>query len=52
MEEKLEQIGLDPKEAKVYLAMLELGETTVARIAQKSKIKRTTAYDLVDSLKN
>lgn len=50
LRDELEKIGLDPKEAAVYLAMLELGETTIARLAKKSKIKRTTVYDVVNSL--
>lgn len=48
---KLEQIGLTEKEAKVYLACLELGATTIERISKKSGIKRTTIYDVIKSLK-
>jgi HTH-type transcriptional regulator, sugar sensing transcriptional regulator len=47
----LQEIGLTEKEAKVYLAMLALGETTVNKIAQTSEVKRTTIYPLIDSLK-
>lgn len=45
-------IGLDfsHKEAAVYLALLELGRSTVARIARKAEINRTTGYDILDSL--
>jgi len=49
---KLEQIGLSEKEVKVYLACLELGETTVDRISKKSGIKRTTLYDIIDNLRD
>ena len=48
---ELEKIGLNKNEAKVYLAALELGETTVARLAQKSKVKRSTVYLSIDTLK-
>ncbi len=48
---KLEKAGLSNKEARVYLAALELGETTIARLAQKSGVKRATVYLMVDSLK-
>ncbi len=48
---ELKGIGLSEKEAKVYLASLELGETNISRIAKQSKIKRTTTYLIVDSLK-
>ncbi|KKR21244.1 MAG: Transcriptional regulator, TrmB [Candidatus Moranbacteria bacterium GW2011_GWA2_39_41] len=50
--EDLIKIGLDKKEAQLYLCLLELGETNLARISQKSNIKRTTCYDIVESLKN
>ena len=47
---KLKRLGLKEKHAKIYLATLELGETTIKRIAQKSGIKRTTIYGLLDDL--
>lgn len=49
--EKLEKAGLTEKEAKTYLAILELGEATIAEIAKKSDIKRSTVYDILDLLK-
>lgn len=48
----LQEIGLTKKEAKIYLAALELGETTIQRIAKKSGVKRATIYRIVDELKN
>ncbi len=49
---KLTNIGvLTEKEAATYLAILELGETTIQRISQKAQIKRTTLYDVIESLK-
>jgi sugar-specific transcriptional regulator TrmB len=51
MQKELEKIGLNKKEVKVYLALLELGQTTIARIADKAKIKRTTVYDVIKTLK-
>ncbi|MBT4277140.1 hypothetical protein HOD96_00110 [Candidatus Falkowbacteria bacterium] len=47
----LQKIGLNEKEAKVYLASLELGETNIQRISKKSGVKRTTVYDILESLK-
>lgn len=47
----LQTIGLNEKEARIYLALLELGETSIERISEKAKIKRTTLYDVVNSLK-
>ncbi len=46
----LRNIGLSDKAAKVYLAALELGEATIQQLAEKSDIKRTTAYYTVDEL--
>lgn len=48
---ELEKLNLSPREADVYVALLELGETSIERISQKSKIKRTTIYDVIKTLK-
>jgi len=47
----LRNLGLNEKEAKIYLACLELGSATVQEVAQKSSIKRTNIYNLLGSLK-
>lgn len=47
----LQQIGLTEKESNLYLATLELGEANIQQLAKKSEIKRTTAYDIIESLK-
>jgi len=44
---ELEKQGLDPKKTKVYLVILELGRATIIEISKKTKIKRTTVYDIV-----
>jgi HTH-type transcriptional regulator, sugar sensing transcriptional regulator len=49
--EKLQKIGLTEKEAKVYASLLELGETSIQRVAKKAKIKRTSVYNVIDTLK-
>lgn len=46
----LKQIGLEEKQAKIYLACLELGETSIKDIAKKSGVKRTTIYDVIDDM--
>lgn len=51
IKDELIEIGLAENEAKTYLAALELGETTIARIAKKSGVKRTTTYLAVETLK-
>jgi len=50
LEEALEKYGLSDKEAKIYLACLELGSATALEIAKKSKITRSTVYSVLDSL--
>jgi sugar-specific transcriptional regulator TrmB len=44
------KLGLSEKEAKVYIATLELGASTVQNIAQKAAINRPTAYVVLESL--
>lgn len=46
----LQNLGLEPKEAVIYLALLELGEATILAISRKSGIKRPTAYLVLRSL--
>jgi len=46
----LEGLGLQPKEAKVYLATLELGSSPVSAIANKAKINRVSTYDILEKL--
>jgi len=48
----LKQIGLEEKQAKIYLACLELGETSIKEIARKSGVKRTSVYDVIDEMIN
>jgi HTH-type transcriptional regulator, sugar sensing transcriptional regulator len=48
---ELKNIGLSDNEAKVYLAMLELGPAPVLEIAAKAGINRPTAYFQIETLK-
>lgn len=50
--EIIKETGLSEKAARIYLAGLELGETSVQRLAQKTKLQRTTVYRLVAELKH
>lgn len=49
-EDVLKKAGLDEKQAKTYVACLELGPSKVPDIARKADIKRTTAYGILDEL--
>lgn len=51
IEEVLEIIGLDEKEAKVYLASLKMGQDSAYNIALKSGLKRSTVYFILEKLK-
>src|SRR3990167_2881613 len=51
MFEKLKNLGLSENEAKIYVAMLELGPSVVVEIARKSQINRPTTYVQIESLK-
>lgn len=42
--------GLDESEAKVYLALLELGPSTVSEITRKAQITRTLGYHVLEKL--
>jgi HTH-type transcriptional regulator, sugar sensing transcriptional regulator len=48
--EVLEKIGLNQKEASIYLALLELGTAAVQSIANKAGLKRPTTYLILDDL--
>lgn len=50
LENDLVQIGLSKKEARVYLAALELGQSAVQEISKKAQVNRTTTYIVLESL--
>jgi len=49
-EKILEEIGLEHIEAKIYLALVELGETTAGDIAKKTNLQRSTTYLYLEKL--
>ena len=46
----LKKLNLTEKEARVYLALLELGPATPYKIAKRSRLKRPTAYVIAEEL--
>lgn len=50
LELELKKVGFSDKEAKVYLALLELGSAPVQEIAKKAKVNRATTYVVLDAL--
>lgn len=51
MKEQLKKYGFSEKEAEVYLACLKLGDSTANRLSEVSNIRRTTVYEILESLK-
>lgn len=50
MLKELQDVGLSEKEAKVYLAALEIGRATADQLAKQAKIVRSTTYVQLESL--
>ena len=46
----LVNFGLSEKEAKVYLACLEIGDASANEISLKSDLPRTLVYDILERL--
>ena len=45
--EIVKNLGLTAKQAKVYLSLLEIGVSPVTRIATRSKVNRSSCYDIL-----
>lgn len=52
MKHELGEIGLSPTEVKIYLALLDLGETKVSEILKKAEINSGRIYDVLSGLEN
>jgi HTH-type transcriptional regulator, sugar sensing transcriptional regulator len=50
LKDELKEFGLDDKKARVYLAILELGQAKAHQIAHKAAVSRPTAYDILEKL--
>lgn len=50
MENLISQLGLDETEAKIYLALLELGPATVSEVTKKASVTRTLGYHTLEKL--
>lgn len=51
LDQELSNLGLSPEEAKVYLAVLELGGSFASSIARKAKIPRVNCYYVLENLR-
>jgi len=50
IEQVLSLNGFTDKEAKIYLAVLEMGEATFTDVATRTRLKRSTVYSVVEEL--
>ena len=48
--EILQQLGLEEPEAKTYLALLDLGESTATKIAERAGLGRVHSYQILTKL--
>ena len=46
----LEELGLSSAEARIYLALLELGQSKTGRLIDKTKLQSSTVYHVLGSL--
>ena len=51
LENEIKKLGLSDKEAKVYVAILKLGQAPAAEIATHSGINRATTYVILEELR-
>ncbi len=49
-EQFLEEIGLSEKESKIYLALLQVDRDTIQDLANRTGVKRTTVYPVLETL--
>lgn len=50
--ESLRSIGLSQNEAKIYMALLELGPSLIGKVCGRTKIHRRNVYDSIEMLKD
>ena len=46
----LQRLGLEEQEAKTYLALLDLGETTITKLAERAELGRVHMYQIANRL--
>ena len=45
-----EDIGLSPTEIKIFLIIIELGESKAGKIIEKSRLQSSSVYNSINSL--
>jgi sugar-specific transcriptional regulator TrmB len=51
MKDELIEYGLSVKEVDIYLALLKAGDSTAARLSELTGVRRSTVYEVLESLK-
>lgn len=49
-QKELEELGLSPNEAKIYVALIEIGQASVPRISLKTGVHKRNVYDTIPRL--
>jgi sugar-specific transcriptional regulator TrmB len=49
---QLKKIGFSEKEALIYLQLVHAGGQSASTLAKKTRINRTTMYDILENLKS
>jgi len=52
VQKTLQELGIDEKETRIFLALLKIGETTATKISRDTKIERTLVYYIIEKLIN
>jgi sugar-specific transcriptional regulator TrmB len=50
IQKSLKELGFNHNEAKVYIALTQLGESTAAQVAKKADLPRTTVISILEKL--
>ena len=51
LQKTLQNFGLNDKEAKIYLACLELGSASAPKLSEAAELPKSTTYGILDKLK-
>src|SRR3989344_1715799 len=51
LEKVLKQYGLNERQARIYLACLELGSSSAQKISKKVDLARSSCYEILEQLK-
>ena len=46
----LKNIGLNEKEARIYISLLQIGKTTAYQVSRHSGLKKPTVYVILEEL--